>query len=282
MNRIYDEPGPRTRRNMRIGSAVSFVAIAALLAFATGQFAAHGQLEPAKWAPFLTPTVWLYLGAGLAGTLQAAAIVAVLGGFLGLLLALGRISRSRPIRWLCSTYIEIARTVPVLLLIYLMLFGLPQLGINAPTVWKMVIPLTFCTSAVFAEILRAGITSLPSGQAEAAMGLGLSNAQALRHVILPQAARNVSPSLLSQFVSLLKDTTLGYIVAYTDLLYRGQLLTSYLHELIPTYIVITLVYLTVSASLTALATRLQKRLDRKPTLAVVQAPLPALETVSAK
>ena len=275
--RIYDEPGPKTRRNMRIGSVVSLLAIAALVIAGTAQFAAHGQLEPAKWTPFLSSAVWAYLGAGLLGTLESAAVVAVLGGVLGLFLAFGRISQSRPIRWVCSLYVEVARTVPVLLLIYLMLFGLPQLGINAPTLWKMAIPLTFVTSAVFAEILRAGITSLPSGQMEAALSLGLSRGQAMRFVILPQAARNVSPSLLTQFVSLLKDTTLGYIVAYTDLLYRGQLLTAYLNQLIPTYIVITLVYLAVSGSLTALATRLQKRLDRKPLPVVVPAALPALE-----
>ncbi|WP_138417505.1 amino acid ABC transporter permease [Sinomonas gamaensis] len=275
--RIYDEPGPKTRRNMQIGSAVSMLALGALVIAGTAQFAAHGQLDPAKWAPFLSGAVWIYLGAGLLGTLQSAAVVAVLGGILGLFLAFGRMSRSKPIRWISSLYVEVARTVPVLLLIYLMLFGLPQLGINAPTLWKMAIPLTFTTSAVFAEILRAGITNLPSGQLEAALSLGLSRGQAMRFIILPQAARNVSPSLLTQFVSLLKDTTLGYIVAYTDLLYRAQLLTAYLNQLIPTYIVITLVYLAVSGSLTALATHLQKRLDRKPVPAVVPAVLPALE-----
>ena len=277
MNRIYDEPGPRMRRNMRIGSAISVAALALLVFSGVAQFAAHGQLEPEKWTPFLTAPVWLYLGAGLLGTLQSAGVVAVLGGILGVFLALGRISTVRPVRWFCTVYIEVARTVPALLLIYLMLFGLPQLGINVPVLWKMALPLTFSTSAVFAEILRAGITSLPKGQSEAGASLGLSRAQTMRHVILPQAARNVSPSLLTQLVSLLKDTTLGYIVAYTDLLYRGQLLTSYLHELIPTYLVITLIYLTVSGSLTALATRLQKRLDRTPRAAIVDVALPALE-----
>ncbi|WP_449373082.1 amino acid ABC transporter permease [Arthrobacter psychrolactophilus] len=182
---------------------------------------------------------------------------------MGVLLALGRLGRFRPIRWFCAIYIEIATTVPVLLLIYLMLFGLPQLGINVPVLWKLAIPLVFSNSAVFAEIVRAGIKSLPRGQAEAALSLGLSGAQTTIFVVLPQALRNIAPSLLSQFVSLLKDTTLGYIVAFTELLYRGQLLTSYLQQLIPTYIVITAIYLVVSGSLTAVASRLQKRPRRK-------------------
>ncbi|QDG89046.1 amino acid ABC transporter permease [Pseudarthrobacter sp. NIBRBAC000502770] len=278
MSFIYDAPGPRTRRNVRIASVISALALVALVAAGLWQFGSHDQLNPQRWAPFTQWVVWQYLLTGLLGTLQSAGIVAVLGSVLGTLLALGRLSRRRPVRWVCIAYIEVARTVPVLLLIYLMLFGLPQLGINVPTLWKMVIPLTFVTAAVFAEIVRAGITSLPSGQAEAALSLGLKHSQTMRLVVLPQALRNVAPSLLTQFVSLLKDTTLGYIVAYTELLYRGQLLTSYINQLIPTYIVVTLIYLVVSGSLTALASRLQKRTTTKSSvLPLLPPPVPVLE-----
>lgn len=278
MSSIYDAPGPRTRRNIRIGSAISAVALAALIGLGLWQFSSHDQLNPHRWAPFTQWVVWQYLLTGLLGTLQSAGIVAVLASVIGTFLALGRLGRLRPVRWLSVAYIEVARTVPVLLLIYLMLFGLPQLGVNVPTLWKMAIPLTFTTSAVFAEIIRAGITSLPSGQGEAALSLGLSDAQAMRLVILPQALRNIAPSLLTQFVSLLKDTTLGYIVAYTDLLYRGQLLTSYINQLIPTYLVVASIYLVVSGSLTALATRLQKRTGRRTSVQTAALPpIPVLE-----
>jgi glutamate transport system permease protein len=273
MSFIYDEPGPRTRRNVRIASAISVVGLLALAGAGLWQFGSHDQLNPQRWAAFTQWVVWQYLLTGLVGTLKVAGTVAVLGSVLGTFLALGRLSRVPPLRWLCASYIEVARTVPVLLLIYLMLFGLPQLGVNVPTMWKLAIPLTFVTAAVFAEIVRAGITGLPSGQAEAAHSLGLRQSQTMRLVILPQALRNVAPSLMTQFVSLLKDTTLGYIVAYTELLYRGQLLTSYINQLIPTYIVVAFIYLVVSGSLTALATRLQKRTTRKP------AGLPALPAI---
>jgi glutamate transport system permease protein len=273
MSFIYDQPGPRTRRNIMIGSVLSVLAIAGIVAMGLWQFGSHGQLAPELWAPFTKWPIWNYLLMGLLGTLQVAALVAVLASVIGVFLALGRLSNFRPVRWFCTAYIEIARTVPVLLLIYLMLFGLPQLGINAPVLWKLAVPLIFSTSAVFAEIVRSGIKSLPRGQREAALSLGLSRSQAMVHVVLPQALRNVTPSLLSQFVSLLKDTTLGYIVAFTELLYRGQLLTSYLHQLIPTYIVITFIYLMVSGSLTAMASRLQKRTRRK---AAVQTDKPAV------
>ncbi|MDQ0278550.1 glutamate transport system permease protein [Arthrobacter silviterrae] len=263
MSFIYDQPGPRGRRNILIGSVLSVMAIAGVVALALWQFGSHGQLAPEVWAPFTQWAIWKYLLTGLVGTLEVAGIVAVLGSVIGVFLALGRLSHFRPTRWFCTAYIEVARTVPVLLLIYLMLFGLPQLGINVPVLWKLAIPLVFSNSAVFAEIVRAGIKSLPKGQSEAALSLGMSSWQTMFHVVLPQALRNIAPSLLSQFVSLLKDTTLGYIVAFTELLYRGQLLTSYLHQLIPTYIVITLIYLVVSGSLTAIASRLQRRPRRK-------------------
>jgi glutamate transport system permease protein len=278
MSFIYDAPGPRTRRKVRIASVTSAIALLALLGTGLWQFGSHDQLNPQRWAPFTQWVVWQYLLTGLVGTLKVAGTVAVLASALGTFLALGRLSAMPLLRWLCASYIEVARTVPVLLLIYLMLFGLPQLGVNVPTMWKLAIPLTFVTAAVFAEIVRAGITGLPSGQAEAAHSLGLRQSQTMRLVVLPQALRNVAPSLMTQFVSLLKDTTLGYIVAYTELLYRGQLLTSYINQLIPTYIVVAFIYLVVSGSLTALATHLQKRATRKPSGQPVLAPLPALET----
>lgn len=262
---MYDQPGPRGRRNIMIGSITSSLIMASIVALGLWQFASHGQLDADRWLPFTDWAIWSYLFVGLLGTLQAAAIVAVLGGSLGVLLALGRMSHRRWLRTVSSIYIEIARTVPVLLVIYLMLFGLPQLGINLPTLWKLVVPLTIANSAVFAEIVRAGVTSLPRGQYEAAISLGMRGSQAMRLVVLPQAFRNVAPSLVTQFVSLLKDTSLGYIVAFTELLYRGQVLATYLHLLIPTYIAVTVIYLVVNGSLSAFASRLQRGSRRTST-----------------
>ncbi|WP_157008127.1 amino acid ABC transporter permease [Agromyces laixinhei] len=255
---LYEQPGPRGRRNILIGSIVSALMLGGLLALGLWQFGSHGQLDADKWLPFTEWAIWEYLFVGLAGTLAAAAVVAVLGSIFGIVLALGRLSDIRIIRWLSTGYIEVARTVPVLLLIYLMLFGLPQLGVNLPTLWKLVIPLVIANAAVFAEIVRAGILSLPKGQREAALSLGMRPNQAMRLVVLPQSLRNVTPSLVSQLVSLLKDTSLGYIVAFTELLYRAQVLSAYNHLLIQTFLVVTFIYLVVNGSLSAVAFRLQK------------------------
>jgi len=255
---LYDEPGPRTRRRILVWSILSGLVLAALVGAGLWQFAAHGQLAARRWEPFTQWPIWEYLLVGLRGTLEAAAYVAVLSAVAGIFLALGRLSTVRPLRWLATGYIEIARTLPVLLMIYVTLFALPSAGLNLPLLWKLVLPLTVANSAAFAEIFRAGILSLPKGQSEAALSLGLSRAQTMRYVVLPQAVRHVTPSLVSQLVSLLKDTSLGYIVAFTELLYRAQVLSAYNHLLVQTFLVVTLIYLVCNGSLSFLAYRLQR------------------------
>ncbi|SHN75560.1 amino acid ABC transporter permease [Cryptosporangium aurantiacum] len=254
---LFDEPGPRGRRRIRIASIVTVVVLVAVVVLALRQFASHGQLDADKWRPFGEWPIWEYLLVGLRGTVQAAALVAVLGAAFGLILALGRLSPVRPVRWLATAYIEIARTLPVLLLIYVTLFALPRYGINLPLLWKLVLPLTVANAAAFAEIFRAGILSMPRGQNEAAVSLGMTRVQSMRLVVLPQALRAVAPSVVSQLVSLLKDTSLGYIVAFTELLYRAQVLAAYNHLLVQTYLVVTLVYLVCNLSLSGVAHKLQ-------------------------
>ncbi|MCC3279671.1 amino acid ABC transporter permease [Arthrobacter sp. zg-Y40] len=271
---LYDEPGPKARRNIRIWSVITIFALLGVIISGLIQFGSKGQLHPDKWTPFLSWPIWQYLFVGLWGTLQAGALVAVLGGTLGLLLALGRLSRFAPVRWICAGYIETARTIPVLLLIYLMLFGLPQLGLNFPLIWKLVIPLTVANSAAFAEIIRAGILGLPRGQREAALSLGMSEGQASRLVVLPQALRFATPSLVTQLVSLIKDTSLGYIVAFTELLYRGQVLSAFNGLLIQTFLVVTLVYLVFNGILSALAARLRTRPPKRSPRRAAAGPVP--------
>jgi len=260
---LYDVPGPRGRRRIVTGSWISALALLVVLGLGVWQFADHGQLDADRWTPFLQWPIWQYLLVGFGGTLEAAALTVVLSAPLGALLAIGRLSRTRVVRWLATAYIEIARTVPVLLLIYLMLFGLPHYGINLPVLWKLVIPLTVANSAVFAEIIRAGVLSLPRGQEEAALGLGMLRRQALAYVVLPQALRSVTPSLVSQLVSVLKDTALGFIVAFTELLYRGQVLSAFNHLLIQTFLVVTFIYLVFNMSLSSVASRIRARTTRR-------------------
>jgi glutamate transport system permease protein len=277
---LYDAPGPRTRRRIAVASGISLLALVGLAALAVHQFAAHGQLGSAQWRPFAQWAIWRYLLEALWGTVRAALLTAVLGAAIGMVFALGRLSPVRPIRWLSAAYVEIARTLPVLLMIYVTLFALPRYGVNLPIIWKLVAPLTVANSAAFAEIFRAGILSLPRGQTEAALSVGMTRGQAMRIVVLPQAIRRVAPSTVSQLVGLLKDTSLGYVVSFSELLYRGQVLASFNHLLIQTFLVVTAMYLACNLILSALAHRLQRGMRRRsgaPLAATTQEPGVAAE-----
>lgn len=260
---LFDAPGPRARRRIRIASGITIAAIIVILALAVHQFADHGQLDAAKWEPFTQWPIWRFLLTGLLGTLEAAALTAVLGSALGMVMALGRLSKVKVIHYAAATYIEIMRTLPVLLMIYVTLFALPAYGINLPLVWKLVAPLTVANSAAFAEIFRAGILGLPRGQEEAALSIGMTRGQAMRLVVLPQAVRIVTPSVVSQLVSLLKDTSLGFVVSFSELLFKGQVLSTFNHLLIQTFLVVTLIYLVVNGSLSTVAHRLQSWTARR-------------------
>jgi glutamate transport system permease protein len=261
---LYDEPGPRGRRRILVGSVVSVVVLAVVVVGALVQFGSHGQLDPAKWEPFTQWPIWGYmLGAYATGTLYAAGLTALMSAPLGVLLATLRLSPVRVVSWIATVWIEIARTLPVLLLIYVMLFALPHYGINPPTVWKLAIPLTIANSAAIAEIVRAGILALPRGQSEAALALGMLRRQAFADVVLPQALRSVTPSLVMQLVSLLKDTSLGYVLSFFELLQAGSVLTGFNHLLIQNYLVVAFIFLVTNGILSFLAFRLRRFLDRR-------------------
>ncbi|MDH2427022.1 amino acid ABC transporter permease [Sphaerisporangium sp. TRM90804] len=259
---LFDEPGPRARRRIRVATVVASLAVLALLLLAVRQFAAAGQLDAARWQPYATWPMWRYLLNGLWSTLLAAVVSAALAMAGGLVLALGRLSSRRPVRWASAAYIEVVRTVPALLLVYVVLFALPRYGLDLPLFWKLVVPLAVSNAAAFAGIFRAGVLSVDRGQTEAGLAIGLTRGRTMRMIVLPQAARRVLPSIVSQSVGLLKDTSLGFVVSYAELLYSGKVLANYNHLLIQTYIVVALVYLVVNASLSKLARTLESRQAR--------------------
>ncbi|MEU7744044.1 amino acid ABC transporter permease [Nonomuraea sp. NPDC049158] len=263
---LFDEPGPRARRRIRIATVVGTLAALALLALAVRQFAANGQLDAARWQPYATWPMWRYLLTGLWTTALAAVVSAALAMALGLVLALGRLSRHRFLRVPAAAYVEVVRTIPTLLLVYVVLFALPKYGLDLPLFWKLVVPLSVSNAAAFAEIFRAGIRSIERGQGEAGLAVGLTHGQTMRLIVLPQAARRVLPSIVSQSVGLLKDTALGFVVSYAELLYSGKVLAAYNGYLIQTYLVVALVYLVVNASLSKLARTLEARRRAAPAI----------------
>lgn len=258
---VFDAVGPRGRRVIRIVTAASVMAIAAVVVLIIQRFGAAGQLAADRWAEF---TQWPYIQfllAGLGNTAIAAAVSAVIAIPTALLMAIGRTSHRRWLRWPATVYIEFFRSVPLLLVVYIFVSGLPTYGINPDIFWKLVIPISLCSSGVMAEIFRAGILALPAGQVEAALSIGLRHSQATRFIVLPQAVRIVVPSMVAQLVVLLKDTTLGYAVSYPELMKTANNLTAYTNHLIQTYLVIAVVYVVTNILISHFARYLERRIS---------------------
>ena len=218
---LYDAPGPATRRREVIGSVVGGAILVALVAAAVVYAAGRGVFQADHWDVLYAPPknqtaadVWRsMLLRGLGATLRAAAVAAPLALLLGLVLALWRTARTAWLRFPAAALIELFRGLPVLLM---MVFG--YLALDMEPFDAVIFGLVVYNMAIFAEILRAGLASLPKGQAEAAYAVGLTRWQAMRTVLLPQAVRTMLPSLVAQLVVLLKDTSLGFIVSYAELL----------------------------------------------------------------
>lgn len=260
---LFDAPGPAGRRRIRIATVVTVLVLAGLVVLAVKQFGDHGQLEADRWTTFGQASYIRFLWEGLQGTLIAAGVAALISFPAGALLGLMRISVHRPVRWVAGVYVELFRAVPLLLLIYAFLLGLPRFGINLPIFWKLVVPIVIVNAAVLAELVRAGIGAVDRGQSEAGAAIGLRRGQVLRLVVLPQALRLIVPTLVTALTTLLKDTTLGYVVSYPELMKQGNNLTVYTHLLIQTFLIIAVVYVVINFALSQLAHALDRRLARR-------------------
>lgn len=259
---LFDEPGPKGRRRILIGTVLSVVIILAVIALALKRFGDNGQLDAAKWTPFVAEGIPTYIWHGLENTLRVTVVSAVVAFPLGALMALLRLARHRIVSALATIYIEFFRSTPLLLLVFTFVGALPVLGINLPIFWMITVPIILCNIAILAEVFRAGVRALPRGQGEAALAIGLTYWQSMRLVILPQAIRLIIPSLITQLVSLLKDSTLGYAASYAELMKTATNLTSFYHNFIQSYLVIALIFIVINLLLSYLARVLERRLSR--------------------
>jgi glutamate transport system permease protein len=273
---LFDAPGPRARVRYRVVAAAGALVLLGVLAFVLVRLAnpANNQLTAAKWMPFLTPVAWTsYLLPGLAGTLLAAVIAVVLSIVFGLLLGIGRLVPNRWIRWACGAFVEFFRSVPVLMMMlfayYAGLFGLRISGASLP-LFGVVVGLTVYNSCVLAELVRSGVNSLPAGQRESGLAIGLTPMQTLTSILLPQAITAMLPSMLSQLVVILKDSALGTMISYLELLHSGINLATAYANLIPTLIVLAVLYIVINSALTRVAGLVEARLRRGPRAVVTQ------------
>lgn len=256
---FFDPPGPRGQRRIRIATGFSLLAVVALAAFVTRQFAVHGELDRSQWQMFGDPRIIRYLLTGAENTVLVTAVAASIAFPLGGAVALVRLSRRPYLRAFARGYTESLRALPLLLLLYLFLFGLPRLGLALPPFWQLVVPIALTNAATVSELVRAGVAALDRGQGEAAESLGMTYWQSMRAVVLPQAVRRLVPALVSQLVRLLKDSTLGYVVSFLELLHRSQVIGEYYHIVLPAYLVVAACFIVVNAALSGLAGRLERR-----------------------
>ena len=260
---LYEAPGPKTRMKIRIGTAVSAVLVALLLGFVVYQFWATGQLDPRYWEFFTWGSTWAYLMAGLRGTLTVALTAGAIALVLGLALMLGRTSGMRWLAALCRVVTDFFRGVPSLLLIYFFFLVVPQYGIRMSSFWMITLPVALAASGVLAEVFRAGMNAVPCGQTEAALALGMRPFRVKLKIVLPQAIRYVIPSLISQLVVVVKDTTVAYVVSYPDMLQNARVLITNYDALVSTYLVVALIYILLNVARRS-GTRVVSRYSTSP------------------
>lgn len=260
---LGDELGPRGRRMTMIVSLVSSVLIVAFVVVSLSRLSDKGQLDEAKWRPFTQWAVMKFFLIGLRVTVQLA-LVSMAGAMaIGAVTALARLARTAVIRWLAAAYVEFFRGLPLVLLIFFSALGLPKYGVRFSLFWYVALGLIVYNSAVLAEIFRAGILSLDRGQSEAAYSLGMGYWQAMMLIVIPQAARRMIPAIVSQLVTLLKDTSLGSAIAFEELLRRAQINGEFFQNRLQSLVVAALMYIIVNFALSRLAGRLEIRQRRK-------------------
>lgn len=260
---LYEAPGPRTRRRVRIATAVSLILVVAALAAIGYRFYITGQFAPRYWTFFAKATTWKFLLQGFAGTVRVALTAGAIALALGLLLMLGRISHLKALSAVCRVITEFFRSLPSLLLIYFFFLVVPQYGIKMSSFWMLTLPVALAAAGVLAEVFRAGVNAVPKGQIEAALSLGMSPLRTTFKIVLPQAIRFVIPSLISQLVVVVKDTTVAYVVSYPDLMQNARVLITNYDALVSVYFTIAIIYILINYAINQASIYVSHRLGVK-------------------
>lgn len=280
--RLNEELGPKGRRRVLIATVASVIAIVgglwwvySMLArwrYAPGAVAgdapiSKGQFEWSLWEPFTQKLLWTKaIWPGVLNTVRAFGLGLFLALGIGIVMATWRAGESKKIRFAAASYTEVFRACALVLLIRFSFF---QLGRSFPSwnsIWMyafvaVVIGLTLYYSTVFAEVIRSSINSLSVGQKEAGLAIGMTHNQVLRTVILPQALRRALPNIVTQAASLLKDTSIGYLVTYPELSYTSDIVKQTFDNSLQTYFVFWMVYVFLVACVSSIANRIRKRQD---------------------
>ncbi|MEO8223122.1 MAG: amino acid ABC transporter permease [Specibacter sp.] len=254
---LFDVPGPKARtRNVYLNIA-TIIVVVGIVGFILFRFYESGQFTAEKWEIFTFPRVQERFLQAVGATLSAFAVGAVGSLILGILLAFGRLADTKWVRVPCYWFTELFRAVPLLILMMIMYYGLPSVGVKGITPFiAVVVGLILYNGSVLAEVFRAGIESLPKGQREAGLAVGLTKGQVLRSILLPQAVRAMLPVIIAQLVVIVKDTALGFLITYNEILYYANFLGSqgqYGSPVVPALMVAAVVYVGLCLILSGLA-----------------------------
>ena len=291
---LFDTPGPRARARHAVYTVLTIVAFLCGLAIvylgfnrtlgegAPSPLSAEawrvnpgGQWAAAKWQPFLAPATWTdYVVPGLQNTLTAALTASVLALLFGLVFGIARLSDHAWIRVTAGAVVEFFRGIPLLMLIFFTMalplavnqilpaLGMPPLTpgtFQVSALAAVVTGLTLYNGSVLAEVFRAGINAVPKGQSEAAYSLGMNKTKVMRLILIPQAVSSMMPAIVAQLVILLKDSALGYIIAFPELLRSFSLIGTRYGNVIPAAIICAVIYIAINLSLSRLAIWLERR-----------------------
>lgn len=215
------------------------------------------------WSVVLSGKYFDWLVSGVQVTIRLSVVAIALSFLLGLVIAVMRMSRVRPVRWFAHGYLEFFRNTPLLVQIFFWYFGSYKILPAAVNDWLVstdfefasaVIALTIYTSAFIAEDLRSGVLSIPKEQMEAAQSSGFSYLRSMRYIILPQAVRITIPPLINQFLNLMKNSSLAMTIGVAELTYQARQVESYTFKGFEAFTAATLIYLAMSLIITAMVT----------------------------
>ncbi|MEU2609209.1 amino acid ABC transporter permease [Streptomyces albus] len=258
---LFDAPGPRARARNLILSVVGTLAFLGLFVWIGIRLNNKGQFAGELWDIFNYAGIRENILDALLSTLKVFAMAGVLSLVFAVILCVARLSDHKPIRWVATVFIDLFRSIPLLITIYALWVGI--VGDFTP-MWALVVGLTVYNGCVQAEVLRAGINAVPKGQAEAAYALGLRKTQVNASILFPQAVRSMLPTIISQLVVTLKDTSLGFMVLYPELLYSARLIANNtpvggVYPIVQTVIVFGAIYIALCLALAWLANWIEQR-----------------------
>ncbi len=258
---LFDAPGPKGQRRIRIMNIIAGILIVALVVAVLYRLSdppqGENQLSWSLWSTALSAEAWtdFYLP-GLGRTLGAA-FTGIVGSLIfGLIFGIGRLVPSKIVRAIAGVIVEFCRAVPVLMLMIFFWRWFAAIGIESSSYFSVVLALILYNGSVIAELVRSGVGNLPGGQREASLALGLTEFQSLKEIEVPQGILAMLPAAATQLVVALKDTALGSIILYTDLLQQSRRLGSMYFNILQTLVVAAVVYFFVCFIVSSLAERL--------------------------